>query len=82
MIEDILIGLTHRMGYHLVFNASSVDEEVLQICLTAGKCRQANPAPESYPATLVINIQSLLHKGSTADIRDALFFFLNSFCRQ
>ena len=81
MIEHILIGLTHRMRHYFVFDTSSVNEEVLQICLTARECRQANPAPESYAATLIINIQRLLHKGSTADIRDALFFLLNSFCR-
>ena len=35
MIKNILIGLSHRMGYYLVANTSTIDEKVLKISLAS-----------------------------------------------
>ena len=45
VVENILIGLTHRMRNHFVADTATIDKKVLQICLTAGESGQANPAP-------------------------------------
>ena len=73
MVQNILIGLTHRMGHYLVPNRATVDKKVLQISLTSRKCRQPHPSPEANISAVIINIQRLFHKSRTTDIRHPFF---------
>ena len=68
MVEDVLIGLAHRMTQQLVAHRTPVDEKELQIRLAAGECRLANPAGEMQPGGTVIQINRLRgDKGSCTD---------------
>jgi len=43
--QHIAIGLAHCVGYQFVADRTAIDEEVLQIRLTAVKGRQPDPTP-------------------------------------
>ncbi len=70
VVENVAIGLAHRMGDQLVAHHAAVDIEVLQIRLAARKGRQTDPAPEAQTVTLVLQRQGLFEKGWAADRAD------------
>ena len=60
MKQHISIGLPDGVGNQLVANHPTVHEEVLQICLAAGKGRRRHPAPEFERTRLALDRHRVL----------------------
>ena len=81
--EHILIGLTYRMGNHLVTDDTAIDKEILLICLRTGKGRQAHPAPKPQPRGFRHHIQRhrFVDKALAEQLCKTLFTCLLTGCR-
>ena len=71
MVKHVSVGLSYRMRYDLVANASSVDKKVLQIGLASGKCRQSDPPPPTYVSALIIYVSACSINGFRKDLLPA-----------
>ena len=60
MKQHIAIGLPDGVGDQLVADHPTVHEEVLQICLAAGKGRLRHPAPEFERTRLALDRDRVL----------------------
>ena len=79
VVHHVLIGLAHGMIHHAIFHAAPIDEEILQIGLTAGKGRQPQPSPQAQLPQLGIHSNGIFYEvGTTEGGNPTVLFCLSS----